>query len=52
VVHKAKHWLNKQRVLTVASRGISANGRHLMLDLHNLLPHSKKDAKVEKEELS
>lgn len=30
------------KVLILASRGINARHRHLMLDLHNLLPHSKK----------
>lgn len=30
------------KVLVLASRGINARQRHLMLDVHNLLPHSKK----------
>ncbi|GAA5971917.1 hypothetical protein JCM3765_002614 [Sporobolomyces pararoseus] len=39
--------LYKQRVLTISSRGISQRQRHLMADLVSLLPHSKKDAKLE-----
>ncbi|GAA6058958.1 hypothetical protein JCM10212_002910 [Sporobolomyces blumeae] len=39
--------LYKQRVLTISSRGISQRQRHLMADLISLLPHSKKDAKLE-----
>ncbi|KAH6595492.1 hypothetical protein BASA50_005792 [Batrachochytrium salamandrivorans] len=37
----------KQRVLLVASRGITYRYRHLMNELHMLLPHSKKDAKLD-----
>lgn len=33
---------NKQRVLILASRGITHRYRHLMSDLQVLLPHSKK----------
>ncbi|KAI8913709.1 Brix domain-containing protein [Entophlyctis helioformis] len=38
---------NKQRVLLVASRGITHRYRHLMNDFHVLLPHSKKDSKLD-----
>lgn len=38
---------NKEKVLIVASRGTTARSRHLMLDLLQLLPHSKKDAKLD-----
>eukprot|EP01121_Diplochlamys_sp_Union-15-3_P001404 TRINITY_DN11216_c0_g1_i1.p1 TRINITY_DN11216_c0_g1~~TRINITY_DN11216_c0_g1_i1.p1 ORF type:complete len:304 (-),score=37.95 TRINITY_DN11216_c0_g1_i1:133-1044(-) len=38
---------NKQRVLTVATRGIIARYRHLMNDLNALLPHSRKDVKYD-----
>jgi hypothetical protein len=38
---------NKQRVLVVCSRGITFRFRHLMNDLHSLLPHSKKDSKLD-----
>ncbi|UYV65736.1 BRIX1 [Cordylochernes scorpioides] len=34
-------WVNKQRVLTLSSRGILPQHRHLMLNLRSLLPHSK-----------
>lgn len=37
----------KQRVLVLSSRGISQRQRHLMTDLSSLLPHSKKDAKLD-----
>ncbi|KAI9505761.1 Brix domain-containing protein [Coemansia spiralis] len=37
----------KQRVLMVASRGVTFRQRHLMNDLEALLPHSKKESKVE-----
>ncbi|KAI7819116.1 Brix domain-containing protein, partial [Kickxella alabastrina] len=37
----------KQRVLLVASRGVTYRHRHLMNDLEALLPHSKKEAKIE-----
>lgn len=41
-------WKNKQRTLVCCSRGVSHSSRHLMTDLLALLPHSKKEAKVEK----
>ncbi|KAJ1670220.1 Karyopherin transporter [Coemansia sp. RSA 25] len=37
----------KQRILMVASRGVTFRQRHLMNDLEVLLPHSKKESKVE-----
>ncbi|KAJ2849082.1 Ribosome biogenesis protein brx1 [Coemansia brasiliensis] len=37
----------KNRVLLVASRGVTFRHRHLMNDLEALLPHTKKEAKVE-----
>ena len=37
----------KQRVLVLSSRGITQRQRHLMSDLTSLLPHSKKDAKLD-----
>lgn len=42
-------WINKQRTLVVASRGISHQERHLVNDVISLLPHSKKECKIEKE---
>lgn len=38
---------NQQRVLLITSRGITYRYRHLMQDLNSLLPHSKKDAKLD-----
>ncbi|KAF9998527.1 Ribosome biogenesis protein brx1 [Entomortierella chlamydospora] len=38
---------NKQRVLLLSSRGITFRHRHLLSDLGNLLPHTKKDAKLD-----
>lgn len=41
-------WINKQRVLIFASRGIIYRARHVMNNLRTLLPHSKPDTKMEK----
>lgn len=38
---------NKEKVLILSSRGITFRFRHLMEDLIALLPHSKKDSKLE-----
>ncbi|KAI9011351.1 Brix domain-containing protein [Gaertneriomyces semiglobifer] len=38
---------NKQRVLLLSSRGITHRYRHLLNDLGALMPHSKKDAKLD-----
>ncbi|EIM89811.1 Brix-domain-containing protein [Stereum hirsutum FP-91666 SS1] len=45
VVKKVKR--NKQRVLLLSSRGITHRMRHLMNDLEALLPHVKKDSKLD-----
>jgi len=50
-VKKSQHWVNKQRTLVFCSRGISVHGRFLMQDIMNLLPHSKKENKIEKVEI-
>jgi len=50
-VKKSQNWINKQRTLVFCSRGISVQGRFLMLDLINLLPHCKKENKIEKVEI-
>ena len=47
----SKEWKNRQRVLMVCQRGIEGRFRHLMEDLINLVPHSKKEAKVEKKQV-
>jgi len=38
---------NKQRVLLLSSRGVTQRMRHLMKDLEILLPHFKKDSKLD-----
>ncbi|KAI9814013.1 MAG: Ribosome biogenesis protein brx1 [Pycnora praestabilis] len=38
---------NKQRVLILSSRGVTMRHRHLLNDLYSLLPHSRKDAKLD-----
>ncbi|THU82876.1 ribosome biogenesis protein BRX1 [Dendrothele bispora CBS 962.96] len=38
---------NKQRVLLLSSRGVTHRMRHLMNDLEALLPHVKKDSKLD-----
>ncbi|XP_077499483.1 ribosome biogenesis protein BRX1 homolog [Amblyomma americanum] len=43
-------WINKQRVMIFASRGITFRDRHLMLNLRTLLPHSKPESKMEKKD--
>jgi len=45
--HAPKKLRNKQRVLLLSSRGITHRMRHLMDDLETLLPHVKKDAKLD-----
>ena len=37
---------NKQRVLLFSSRGVGSRYRHLLEDLRKLIPHHKKDVKV------
>ncbi|KAI6109703.1 Brix-domain-containing protein [Pisolithus sp. B1] len=38
---------NKQRVLMLSSRGVTHRMRHLMSDLESLLPHVKKESKLD-----
>ena len=38
---------NKQRLLIVSSRGITARYRHLLEDLRTLIPHNKKESKLD-----
>ena len=40
-------YLNRQRTLVLSSRGISYRDRHLLSDLVDLLPHGKKDSKLD-----
>ncbi len=37
----------KQKVLVISTRAITARARHLMEDFRSLLPHCKKDSKIE-----
>ena len=39
--------VNRQRVLLLTSRGVTFRQRHLLNDLYSLLPHSRKDAKLD-----
>lgn len=43
-----KQWRNRQRVLVVASRGVSNAERIIMNNIISLLPHSKKECKIER----
>ena len=43
-------WSNRQRTLVFSSRGISFRVRHLLNDLRVLMPHSKKDAKMDRKD--
>ncbi|KIK59535.1 hypothetical protein GYMLUDRAFT_169388 [Collybiopsis luxurians FD-317 M1] len=47
VVPAAKKRKNKQRVLLLSSRGVTHRMRHLMNDIEVLLPHVKKDSKLD-----
>ncbi|KAF2128482.1 brix domain-containing protein 2 [Dothidotthia symphoricarpi CBS 119687] len=38
---------NKQRVLILSSRGVTFRHRHLLQDLYSLMPHSRKEAKLD-----
>jgi len=38
---------NKQRCLLIASRGVTSRYRHLLEDLRTLIPHHKKDSKLD-----
>lgn len=40
-------YVNKQRVLVFSSRGVTARARHLVEDLRRLLPHHKKEVKLD-----
>ena len=44
--NKNKNWINKTRILIVASRGVSHQERHLVNDLISLIPNSKKECKI------
>ncbi|AGO12375.1 AaceriAER020Wp [[Ashbya] aceris (nom. inval.)] len=42
-----KQFMNKQRVLLISSRGVTFRHRHLIQDLHSLMPHSRKEPKLD-----
>ena len=44
---KPKLKINKRKVLVLSSRGISHRQRHLMNDTRDMLPHHKKDVKLD-----
>ncbi|KAJ4754119.1 hypothetical protein LUZ62_088524 [Rhynchospora pubera] len=48
--HNSSTFRNKEKVLVTCSRRINFRYRHLMLNVVSLLPHSKKDSKVESKE--
>lgn len=43
-----KEWRNRQRTLVLCARGVNSRFRHLMSDMLELLPHGKKENKVER----
>jgi hypothetical protein len=43
----ASRYINKQRTLIFSTRGITHRDRHLIQDLRDLLPHGKKDNKLD-----
>ncbi|KAH8286881.1 hypothetical protein KR018_004105 [Drosophila ironensis] len=47
-VPKKEKWVNKQRVLVFAARGISHRDRHLMRDIKTLMPHHRPESKMER----
>lgn len=40
-------WVNRQRVLLISSRGITYRHRHLLNDLYALMPHARKEPKLD-----
>lgn len=43
----AKQFMNKQRSLLISTRGVNFRHRHLIQDLHALLPHTRKEPKLD-----
>jgi ribosome biogenesis protein BRX1 len=43
-------YINKQRCLVLASRGVTSRHRHLLEDIRTLLPHMKKDSKLDEKQ--
>ncbi|XP_053602266.1 ribosome biogenesis protein BRX1 homolog [Plodia interpunctella] len=47
-IPKQVKWINRQRVLVFAARGINHRHRHLMEDIKKLMPHHKSESKMER----
>ncbi|QLQ80289.1 hypothetical protein HG537_0D02900 [Torulaspora globosa] len=47
IVRNEKQFMNKQRTLLISSRGVNFRHRHLIQDLYALLPHSRKEPKLD-----
>lgn len=43
-----REWINKQRVLVFAARGINHRDRHLLRDLRTLMPQHRAESKLER----
>eukprot|EP01100_Stratorugosa_tubuloviscum_P013680 TRINITY_DN6_c1_g3_i1.p1 TRINITY_DN6_c1_g3~~TRINITY_DN6_c1_g3_i1.p1 ORF type:complete len:371 (-),score=150.95 TRINITY_DN6_c1_g3_i1:194-1225(-) len=50
ILSSENNFRSKQRVLILASRGVTSQQRHLMKDLRKLLPHHKKEPKFDQKE--
>lgn len=46
-----REWKNRQRTLVLTSRGINHIYRHLVKDVFGLIPHAKKDSKIERKQV-
>nr|CAG4646323.1 EOG090X07MB [Macrothrix elegans] len=49
-VPKKFKWTNKQRLLVFCARGVTQRDRHLMVDLRDMMPHSKPESKFERKD--
>lgn len=46
----SREWKNRQRTLVVCSRGIAGRMRHLVQDLTDLIPNTKKESKLNRKD--
>jgi len=46
----SKDWKNRQRTLVVCSRGIAGRMRHLVQDLTDMIPNTKKESKLNRKD--
>lgn len=44
----SKEWKNRQRTLVMTTRGLGGRMRHLVEDLCNLIPNTKRESKVQR----